>query len=137
MIQRIQSLYLLLAALALIAYVMIGVPAPSMLGTYPWLAYALLALAGAGALLSLGSIFLYNNRARQLQVVTLGQWLLLLLILVIALTLFLVPTLRTGLAEPVLLIPYLLVFAAYVFVRLAARAIGKDIALVRSMDRLR
>ena len=137
MIQRIQSLYLLLAALALAAFALIGVPHPARLGAYPWLAYALVGLAGLGVLLSSGAIFAYKDRAKQRQLVGLGQWLVLLLAAVLAVTFVLVPALQATLSVPVSLIGYLMVVIAYVFIRLAHRAIGKDIALVRSMDRLR
>lgn len=137
MIQRIQSIYLLLGAIALILFGILGVPAPSQLGAYPWLSYALLALASLGALIGLGAIFLYTNRPKQLQVVGLAQWTVLLLVVVLAATFFFVPTLQQTASDAVALVGYLLVFVGYVFIRLAAGAIRRDIALVRSMDRLR
>lgn len=137
MIQRIQSLYLLLAALALVAFALIGVPHPTFLAPYPWLSYALLALTGLGVVLTLVAIFLYTNRQKQQQMVGLDQWLVLLTLAVLVVSFALVPGLRETLTVPTSAMGYAMLLLAYVFIRLARRAIGKDIALVRSMDRLR
>lgn len=149
MIQRIQSVYLLLAAgffgsQFALPYLTTGATDPAT--TQPALAdgafnlfdnIGLLGLTGFGLVLSILAIFLYKNRPLQIKLVA-------VLTLVGALTLVLAAiatqTLRTHLPEggsvqfgwawigPV---------AALVLSRLAGGAIRKDEQLVKSMDRLR
>ena len=141
MIQRIQSVYLLLGALALASVLLFdevwrGVAAEVL----PWFAPALLVLGGLTIALALVALFLYKNRERQRTVVVGVQWLTVLWMAAFYGGLFYGGQLQVEAGgDPVaasllaLLVPVL----AYVFFFLARRGIQKDIALVRSMDRLR
>ena len=141
MIQRIQSIYLLLGALSLASLlffdeIWLGETATVL----PWFAPALLIGGGVVVVAALVSIFLYKNRVRQRGVVVIVQWLTLAWMAVFYGGLFYSGQLEaeTG-GDPIsisllgLIVPIL----AYIFFFLARRSIQKDIALVRSMDRLR
>lgn len=149
MIQRIQSIYLLLAAAALggqfgLPYLQAGendpartLPALSDGAFNPLDNPGLLGLTVLGAAVSLATIFLYKNRplqARLAGVSAIAGVLLLALVAFTAKSTFdQAPAgssihFTAGLALPVL---------ALAFNWLATRAIRKDEALVRSMDRLR
>lgn len=141
MIQRIQSVYLLLGALALASLLLFdevwrGEAAEAL----AWFAPALLILGGVTIALALIAIFLYKNRKKQRSVVVGVQWLTVLWMAVFYGGLFYGGQLQVEAGgDPitasllVLLVPIL----AYVFFFLARRGIQRDIALVRSMDRLR
>jgi uncharacterized membrane protein len=141
MIQRLQSLYLLFAALFAALVIVIGdawfrVITP----VYPWLTLAVPVIAGLTALVALVAVFFYKDRKRQRSVVLAAQWLDIALVLavgggIVALALGDDTALAAD-ATPVFL-TLLLPVVAYVFLRLARRGVEKDIALVRSMDRLR
>ncbi|MBK8969288.1 MAG: DUF4293 domain-containing protein [Saprospiraceae bacterium] len=149
MIQRIQSIFLLLAAGALggqFALPYLQTPADDPARSLTALADGvlnpldnpgLLGLTGLGALISLAAIFLFKNRSLQMRLALvaagIGIMLLVLLGITVKNTLDQAPGNGTvnfafGLGLPVL---------ALLFNWLAARAIRKDEALVRSMDRLR
>lgn len=141
MIQRIQSIYLLVAAV--LAGATVALPEPVQAaseGPNAWLPYVAWGLAGLTALVALISIFLYKNRKRQRGIVLGAQFLALGLLLVGFMVLFLTGQLQTLLGPPVNIQGILLLawpLLAYLFLYLARRAIDKDIKLVRSMDRLR
>ncbi len=149
MIQRIQSIFLLLAASALggqFALPYLQTPAGDPARALPALADGvlnpldnpgMLGLTALGGLLSLSAIFLFKNRALQarLSIIAAGIGVMLLALagLTAATTINQTPTggnirWAAGFALPV---------AALLLNYLAARAIRKDDALVRSMDRLR
>lgn len=142
MIQRIQSLYLLLAAAFVGAFLVLGDAWRTLIAiAYPWVAPVTLILGGLTAVAALVAVFLYKERTRQRQVALAAQWLDLLLVLVLVGVLVAVnlneePVWEPA-AAPTVYLTALLPFVAYVFLRLARRGIEKDIALVRSMDRLR
>ena len=135
MIQRIQSVFLLVAAFAffgtgLFRHVLA-------METETWILPAVIGLnvlVGIGALVS---IFLYGDRKKQLGLISLLQYTALLALVAAFGALYL----SGGLIE----IPAnleataLLVFPVlgYILIRLAGARIKKDIELVRSMDRLR
>ncbi|HHP7237186.1 DUF4293 family protein [Longibacter sp.] len=141
MIQRIQTVYLALAAVALAATGFFRDPwssdAAAQLG---WFVPALIATLGLSVLAGAAAIALYSNRKRQRSVV-IGAQLLTVLYLVVLYTGFYLSgelVLRTGDGvewgtTTVLLLPV----AAYILFYLARRAITSDIELVKSMDRLR
>ncbi len=137
MIQRIQSVYLLLGVFALVVFAAAGRPAPAALGPYPWISWALLLLAVLAAGLCAVALARYRNRQQQQRLVTLTQWVVVVLVAVLAAAMFLVPGLNETLRVPAAAVGYGCALLAYLFVRLAAGAIRRDIALVRSMDRLR
>ncbi len=130
MIQRIQSIYLLLAAIAVLALLLF----PGLVRPDGWAWYTPVKVAGA-ILIAVGclvSIFLYGDRVRQRSLVTVALWLSLALAATLAIT-----AVMAGPIVPSAAWPVLLPTVAFVFLFLARRAITKDIELVRSMDRLR
>lgn len=140
MIQRIQSLYLLFGAALVVLFLVLGDAwQTAMASLYPWLTPVVLVLGGLTALAALAAVFFYKDRALQRKVVLAAQWLDLALVLVLAGSLAAV-TLNDEVvlaADVSLYLTLLLPLVAYVVLRLARRGVEKDIALVRSMDRLR
>jgi hypothetical protein len=142
MIQRIQSLYLLFAALLVVAFLVLGDVWRVLVGAvYPWVTPTTLILGGLTALVALIAVFLYKDRPRQRQVILVAQWLDLALVLVLVGVMVAINLDEDLLWEPAAAqgayITALLPFGAYIFLRLARRGVEKDTALVRSMDRLR
>lgn len=135
MLQRTQSLYLALAALCLVAFLALNyVWAYGALARIAWIPTALLVLGSLTVVVTVGAVFLYKQRARQRQIVITAQWLVLLVLLLLAVGVW-----QTGaafVAGPLLVVPFLPI-PAYGFLFLARRGVEKDIKLVRSMDRLR
>lgn len=140
MIQRIQSIYLLLGA-AMMGALPFLPQAEGVTASYPW--YPILIGAGCAltALAALGAIFLYKNRKRQRRVIV---WVQLLAVLILAVLLVVFVT--TGLLQNVygadglnlvLAGTVLMPVVAYLLFFLARRAVDQDIALVASMDRIR
>lgn len=139
MIQRIQSIYLLLASIASSA--LFGLPFATATAQPEGLLQdgsfdindhlGLMILAGLIAVVAMGTIFLYKNRKLQMN---LGKLNIVLLVALLVLAACLYSTIQVatnlglGLALPIL------VFA---FIFLANRSIYKDERLVRSADRLR
>lgn len=141
MIQRIQTVYLVLGILALAGLLLVDAlwtgPAAA---TYAWFAPGVLIVAGIAALTAAVAIFLYKDRSRQKQVVVGAQFLVLLQAIVLYGGLYMAGTLSVRTPEGISIervIGLLLPILAYVFFALARRSIQKDIELVRSMDRLR
>lgn len=141
MIQRIQTVYLALGILALLALLFFDVVWQSRASdTLPWFAPAVLATLALAVLLAGASIFMYKDRAKQRKVVTFAQLALLLLVVVFygGLTMASELGFRSGGELQVgRIITLLLPVAAYVLFYLARRGIERDIKLIRSMDRLR
>jgi hypothetical protein len=139
MIQRIQSIYLLLGAVSLIAIMFIdSLGASAAAESMPWFVPAVPLTAGLAAALALAAIFLYGSRPKQVSTVRGGQVLTLLCMVVLYGGLILESSTEffpPGESGQVLLL--LLPIVAYVTLYLARRAIRKDIELVKSMDRLR
>ena len=141
MIQRLQSLYLLFAALFVVLFLVFGdVWYTFVAATYAWVTPAALVLGGLTALVALVAVFLYKDRKKQRAVVRAAQWLDLGLVLglvgcVVGLSLN--EDVGLGTAATAVYLTLILPIIAYVFLRLALRGVEKDIALVRSMDRLR
>jgi len=153
MIQRIQSIFLLLAGALGIAALFLpvshfynGFKLPvdinSIVENYPyWLTGGLIKVA---ALISLGSIFLYKNRKRQINVTRVSQ-LFLLAVLIFGVYMF-YPF--DGLKDTAKILPnaqkyitkhwaIFMPFAMLVFNALAIYFIKKDHKIVRSSERLR
>ena len=142
MIQRVQSLFLLFAALLVGAFLTIGdVWRTVVVAVYPWVGPLTLALGGIVVVASLVAVFLYKDRQVQRKVVLLAQVVDLILVLLLVGVMVVVNLRPDLLWEPVAMqtayITALLPFGAYVFLRLARHGIEKDIALVKSVDRLR
>jgi peptidoglycan/LPS O-acetylase OafA/YrhL len=130
MIQRIQSVYLLLAAAVTLAVLV--TPGPITPDGWAWYTPVKVAASILVAVGCLVAIFLYKDRSRQRMLVTIVLWLSLALAVVLAGASALADGLQPSTAGPALL-PVL----ALVLIILARRGISKDIELVRSMDRLR
>lgn len=141
MIQRIQTVYLVLGAFALAAMGFFDVPWSGIAaGQFGWFVPSLVGLLVVTVGTALGAIFLYDRRKTQRTVVIGVQVLTVLLAGVLYGGLYAAGTLaftgRTGILwgrTIVLLLPIL----AYVFFLLARRGIESDIELVESMDRIR
>lgn len=141
MIQRIQSLYLLLACVALAALFLFDAAWPGGDTDLPsWGPIPLVALAALAIAIALRGLFLYTDRNRQLKVVRYAQLVIVVLIAVLLYALWSVRELSgmvAGPDAPWKLIAVLLPFVAYALFFLARKGIERDIELVRSMDRLR
>ena len=144
MLQRVQTVYLLFAGALLALFVALGhVWAPSVGQTAAWLGPLTYVLAGAAAVVALGSTALYKNRATQRRAIGTAQWVCLAMLVPLLIGLFAssqaVGDASTG--DPLGLYGrYLVALAplvAFVFLRMARRGIDRDIATIRSMDRLR
>lgn len=141
MIQRIQTVYLFLGALALATLGLFDMPWNSTAAsTHGWFVPSLAGLIVLTVGLALWAIFLYERRETQRTVVVGVQVATVLLAGVLYGGLFLTAELTftgpQGIVwgrAVVLVLPIL----AYVFFYLARRGIVHDIELVKSMDRLR
>jgi hypothetical protein len=141
MIQRVQSLYLLVAALLLGVFLgFVDVWLAMAEEAFSWLSPVVMTLGVATMVVALGAVFLYKQRANQAKAILAAQWLDLLLVVVLAAVLGTLAfttdadfTEAGALGYAVLLMP---VFA-YVALRMARLGVQKDIDLVRSMDRIR
>jgi glucose uptake protein GlcU len=141
MIQRIQTVYLALGAVALLAMPFVGAlwegPAAAQ---YAWFVPTGFAMAGLAALTALVGMFLYKDRKQQRKVVLGAQILTVLFMLVMFVTAYFAGSLPrvTGTSADVRgIIQLLLPVVAYILFLLARRGIESDIKLVKSMDRLR
>ncbi|MEL6616824.1 MAG: DUF4293 family protein [Bacteroidota bacterium] len=134
MIQRIQSLYLLLAGTFLVLFAVFSdVWSEGLTANIGWLGPLALGVAALAAAVSYLSVALYKDRNRQRSVILVAQ----------------IVTLLTTAAAIGGLVSrdgdtatgaYLLALApvvSYVLLRLAQRGVDADIEKVRSMDRLR
>lgn len=141
MIQRIQSLYLLLAILAVAAVFLFDAVWPGGHTDVPsWMPGAMFLVSFVTVAISIWAILLYNDRRRQLRVVLFAQIATIVLIAVFLYGLWDAGELRGLLAGPGgawKLVAIALPFVAYVFLLLARKGIERDIELVRSIDRLR
>lgn len=149
MIQRIQSLWLLSAAAAAVLmffYPVIQVVGDNSIQIYDYESisiggienfiqsgYLVAVLVGIIAAFSFINIFLFKNRIRQMRICTFIS--LLVIFLVIMIIVFSFRT-ETKIAATIGLSSILPVII-FIFILMARRAIRKDEALVRSVDRLR
>lgn len=140
MIQRIQSVYLLIGALCLAALGLFDstweIQAAENL---VWFVPAVTIVGAATVAIALIAIFAYKNRPRQVKLVNASQIMTLVLMAILYGGLFLggdVELLKAGEDVSDLLV-LLLPIVAYIFFYLARRSIQRDIDLVKSMDRLR
>ena len=146
MIQRIQTLFLLLAAgltLALLGLPFAGTPesvaASPLFSDGSYLIHdspALLVLYLLGAILAIAAIFLFKRRTVQLRV-SIFSFIAILLGMVMTLILFLQDPIMGQDVQPDDRLGIFFPFLALAALLLAQRFIRKDEKLVRSMDRLR
>ena len=134
MIQRIQSLYLLLGGTFLVLFAVFadvwseGIPA-----SVGWLGPLALGLAGLAAAVSFIAVALFKDRAKQKRVIQVAQIATLATVAAAVGGLFV----REGSMVTGSVLLALAPVVAYVLLRLAQRGVDADIAKVRSMDRLR
>ncbi|MEM6325777.1 MAG: DUF4293 family protein [Bacteroidota bacterium] len=133
MIQRIQSLYLLVAGGLLVTFGLI--PTAWALGiTVEWIVPVARGLAAFAAIVTFVGVALFKDRQRQRQLILGAQVVTLLTVAAVVGGLFLR---EAGTAAPGAYLLALAPVVSYVLLRLAQRGVDKDIALVKSMDRLR
>ncbi len=140
MIQRIQTVYLVLGAVALGALLFFGVVWQGAATAQGWFTPAVVLVDSLAVAVALGAIFLYKNRPKQRQVIVVAQVLTTVLLIVFCGGLYLANALYVRTAQGLdvgMLVALLLPIVAYVLFLLARRGVEKDIERVRSMDRLR
>ena len=141
MIQRLQTIWLLLAVAALVVFVTQSEAwTGGALAALSWLPTAGFTLAILTAAVAAVAVFFYKDRKRQRAMILAAQWLDVLLVLVLAAAVGLVAfgdAAAEGALLPAQAVLLVLPVGAYVFLRLARRGVDKDITLVKSMDRLR
>jgi hypothetical protein len=141
MIQRIQSVYLLLAVAFLgLEYSFDSVWKGPSAAEYSWFVPITMGVFTISAIGAFGAIFMYSQRKRQRSLVVTSQIIALLGLLILFASQYMsgaLPNMNLTQASfeswAALVSPIL----AYLMLIMARRAIEKDIALVRSMDRLR
>lgn len=140
MIQRIQTIHLLLSALCSIVALLLGFSAMSdsvvktaFVGHMEWGREVYVALIAAGVVLAAWSIFLFKNRIRQIKIVKLSLLAYVLSYAVIAVAAIVNKSSAASWCNEAVLLPVVsIVFNIY-----ALRRIHFDENLVRSADRLR
>ena len=144
MLQRSQTVYLLLAAGLLVLLFALGhVWTPSVESVSPTLGKLIYGLTAAAATVALGAVFLYKDRKRQRTVIGYAQWIALAVLVPLLVGLFAASpdSSASGSADVVGLYGRYLValipLVAYGLLRMARGGVDRDIATVRSMDRLR
>lgn len=141
MVQRLQSLYLLLAAVSLLLLLFFDLAWTSpAAAAYAWFTPVVLIFAGLLAVAALVTIFLYGDRVRQKRIVELLQYGTLLFMVVLFGGMYAAGDLhflRDGEVSTGKIVSMLAPVFAYLLLFLARRGIVHDINLVRSMDRLR
>lgn len=141
MIQRIQTVYLFLGALAIIALGVFNVPWNSVAASrHGWFEPSLIGLIVVASGTALWAIFLYERRRTQRTVVVAAQVCTVFLAGVLYGGLYLTAELSFGGPQGVVwgrTVVLALPIVAYAFFFLARRGIDRDIELVKSMDRLR
>lgn len=138
MIQRIQSLYLVLAGLLLALFVGLGDTwASAIAAEQAWLGAAAYALAGVTALVALVAVALFKNRELQRKVILAAMWLDLLLVAAVLVGFYLAFDSGDFVAPVAYYFVAMQPIVAYVFLRLARQRVTADIETVRSMDRIR
>jgi glucan phosphoethanolaminetransferase (alkaline phosphatase superfamily) len=145
MIQRIQSIFLFLSGISFFS--LFGLPFAQSTQSIPHIftdmvyniydSPVLLALVVLGGLISVGAIFLYNNRALQIKMSYLTVVLSILLMVVAVLLVFNERTSGAGAETITKSAGVAMPVVSLIMSILAARNIKKDENTVRSMDRLR
>lgn len=141
MIQRTQSLYLLLGAIALFALLLFDLAWTSPAAAdFDWFTPVVLTIAGVLGVAAVGTIFLYGNRPRQKSAVVAIQYATIVFMLVLYGSMYMAGDLhfmRNGETDTGKVVAMAMPVLGYILFFLARRGIVRDIELVRSMDRLR
>jgi len=141
MIQRIQSVYLLLGALCLASLAFVDEIWVSQAGeSQAWYVPAVAIVGAATVIAALIAIFLYKDRSTQIKLIVAVQMMTLAFLIILFggqilvgdFTLF-----EGGTVDVAMVLALLLPVSAYVFFYVARRGVRRDIILVKSMDRLR
>ena len=141
MIQRSQTVFLLLGAALLVAFAALALAwMPGVAAVSDAYTTATTVVAALAAVVALGAVFLYKDRVRQRTVIGVAQGLALAAVVPLLVGLFLDTPEPAAAVSEATAAPYLvalLPLAAYVLLRMARRGVDRDIATIRSMDRLR
>jgi uncharacterized membrane protein YhdT len=141
MIQRIQTVYLALGAIALLSTAFVqDLWSSAAAESFQWFLPSVIGSLSASALTALVAIGLYMNRKKQLKVVVGAQTLTVAYLIALYTGFYLSGELVLRTEDGVkwdTTIVMLLPIGAYILFYLARRAIYSDIELVKSMDRLR
>lgn len=140
MIQRIQTVYLVLGAVALGALLFFDVVWGGAATAQGWFTPAVVFFDVVAIAVAVGAVFLHKNRPKQRQAIVVAQVFTTLLLIVFCGGLYLAHALYIRTAQGLdvgMLAALLLPIVAYVLFLLARRGVEKDTELVRSMDRLR
>ncbi len=138
MLQRLQTLYLVLGALLLALFVGVGGTWAEAIGdSVPWLGTLGYVLAGITALVALVAVALFKDRATQRRVIAAAQWLDLALVTVVMIGLYIAFDSSAGTAPVGYYLVAMMPIVAYVLLRMARQRVVADIERVRSMDRIR
>ncbi|MEX0746839.1 MAG: DUF4293 family protein [Rhodothermales bacterium] len=138
MIQRIQSLYLLVGAILLLVMMFLDSLAESTAAAVlPWYLPAVLVLAGLAAAAALVAIFIFRDRPKQAKMVLGVQSVTLVCMIALYGGIYLAGDSILGVESVEHALLLLLPILAYIQFHLARRSIRKDIELIKSMDRLR
>lgn len=141
MIQRIQSIYLILGALCLAGIGLFDILWEGQAAdTLVWYIPGVALFGAVTAVSAIVAVFLYTNRRKQLKLVVAVQVMTIIFAVIFYGGLFLAGefyVLRRGADDLPRLLYFLLPVIAYIFFYLARRGIQRDIKLVKSMDRLR
>ena len=141
MIQRIQTVYLALGALALTGVLFLeSLWGSEAAATYGWFLPVIVGLGAVTAVTAIGAIFLYTDRETQRTVVVGTQLMTILWAITLYGSLFMTNGLQVYNAAGLNIDMLMLVagpLVAYILFWLARRGIEHDIELVASMDRLR
>lgn len=141
MIQRKQTIFLVLAVVALLAeFFLDGIWAGPAAESMAWFTPVTTALFGVAIIGAIATIFLYRDRARQRRFVVFLQITTVLGVLALFGGYFVadtLPVINTSALVTSEWFSLLLPIVAYVFFFMARRGIEKDVELIRSVDRLR
>lgn len=135
MIQRPQTVYLLVATILNIAVFFNSIYSNAMADPAEWIGYGLAISLTIALLLALGSVFLYKNRPTQLKVVKIGTYIQIVALGFGAGVLFSLGGFGIFLWQET--VGVVLITLSLVMYWLAGRGIKKDEELVKSMDRIR
>lgn len=139
MIQRIQSIYLFIVTALSITQCFFPFAAVKGMSLGMGNCYIYAGLAAIAPIVSLVSIFMFKKRILQMRLNSFN--IILMLFQIISMVAYFFYFKSNAVADDVLpthiLLPFALPFINIILTYLAIRAIGKDEALVRSLDRLR
>lgn len=135
MIQRPQTVYLILATLLNVAVFFNSIYSEAMADPAEWIGYGLAISLTLALVTALGSVFLYKNRPTQLKIVKIGTYIQIVALGFGSGVLFSLGGFGTFLWQET--IGVILIIISLAMFWLAGRGIKKDEELVKSMDRIR